>query len=107
MALRIPLQPGLPHYTIQAELDGTTFTFEFRWNARAAAWFMHLQDAEGVHLVSGVRVVVNWPLVSRYKGEELPAGTLMAIDTSGELEDPGLTDLGARVQLVYLTAAEG
>ena len=35
-----------------------------------------------------------------------PSGYLIARDTSGRGEPPTLTDLGTRVQLFYITAAE-
>ncbi len=107
MAKRIPLPSGLPHFSLQVELDGTTFTLEFRWNSRDGAWYMNLEDAEGTHILSGIKVVADWPLGARFQVAGLPAGQLSAVDTSGAGLDPGFTDLGTRVQILYLTAAEG
>ena len=50
--------------------------------------------------------MLGYPLISIYRDIRLPAGTLVAIDTSSKDEEPGLTDLGERVKLLYITRAE-
>lgn len=106
MAVKIPLRQDLPHFSAQFELDGATYTFEFQWNFRSGAWFMSISDGDGAPIVNGVQVVVGWPLAKRIKDARMPLGTLQAQDTAGGDEDPGLTDLGARVQLYYFSQGE-
>lgn len=96
------------HFDLQAELDGTTYTLEFRWNVRMGAWFMNVLDAEGdaAHLV-GARCVADYALPARTS--RTPPGLFVFVDTGaaeGEGEDPGFDDLGSRVQLWYLPEAE-
>jgi hypothetical protein len=112
MALVIPIDRTTSkpaHFDLQVALDGVTYTLEFRWNVRASAWFMAVLDAQGVtaHVV-GVKLVVDYPL-NRFSPNRTPPGLFMAIDTSatqGMGEDPGFDDLGNRVQIAYLTAAD-
>jgi hypothetical protein len=107
----IPLDAaaGLPYFDLQAPLDGVTYTFSFRWNVRASAWFLDIWDEQGVTLfAAGVRVVVNYPLCAYFTGRK-PPGHLIAVDTSGRGLDPGIDDIGgsdARVKIYYMTSAE-
>ena len=104
--IQIPTRSDLPFYDLQVTLDGVTYTLEFRWNVRAAGWFMAILDAEGVNVLrAGIRLVANWPLEA-YRADRQPRGVLMALDTSSSGLDPGRDDLGDRVQLVYISADE-
>jgi hypothetical protein len=102
----LPLRTDLPHYLFSVELEGRTYTVELRWNERAAGWFLSLLTADEVPIVQGRRVVVGFPLLARTRDFRLPPGELEAIDTTGSGRDPGLTELGARVQLMYTDSAD-
>ena len=109
MALRLPVNPTLAHSSFEVVLDGATYTLEFRWNERAAAWFFSVYDAAGALLV--VRKVVlsgpdNFRLLGRFRDARLPLGDFLAVDTSQTWVEPGLGDLGARVEFIYLEAAD-
>lgn len=106
MAYTIPTSTDLTHYDMQVVLDGTTYTLELRWNTRASAWFMHIFTEAGDPIVCGVRVVVDQPLGARTRDARRPSGFMFAVDTSGKHVDPTIDDLGERVQIIYLTAAE-
>lgn len=100
----LPINSTLPDFTFEVDLDGATYGFRFRWNVRAQAWFMSLSDDGGNPLLTEQRVVVGFPLGKRGRNASLPPGTLWALDTSGLDEDPGLTDLGTRVLVLYFAA---
>lgn len=106
MALLLPIQPGNPNFTIDVDMDGVTYTLQFKWNARAPGWFVSISTSTGEVLVLARRLPVNWPLWWRNRDPLLPSGYLMLNDTTGADLDPGVEDLGARVQVVYVTAAE-
>lgn len=106
MALVMPTRTDLPHYDFTIDLDGVTFGFEFRWNDRDGAWYFSIADVNGSPLLSGRRVVLGIPLLSRFRDPRLPAGELTAIDTLGTDAPPGITELGARVRLLYFPASE-
>lgn len=106
MSFRIPIDVGDPFFDVQVTLEDVTYTLQFRWNVREEAWYMHILDAEGTTVLhAGLKLVADWPLAT-YTTERQPPGILVARDTSGEGRDPGLDDLGDRVQLVYYTLAE-
>jgi hypothetical protein len=105
--LQIPtLIDGTRSYVIQVELDGTTFQFVFNWNDREGRWYFDLNDIQGLPLVSGRAVVLGLPLLGRFKQATLPEGDLICIDTSGSNIDASLTDLGDRVLMIYVAAAD-
>jgi hypothetical protein len=106
MAVTLPLVVDTPYFEVEAQLDGVLYAFEFRWNARVGQWFLNLADAVRDPIVSGVAVVVDWPLMRRSADPRMPPGALFAVDTTDTQTDPGLSDLGRRVMLVYFTAAE-
>jgi hypothetical protein len=106
MSLLIPTRSDLPFYDLQVPLDGVTYTLEFRRNVRVGAWFMNGYDITGTVLYfAGVKLVADFPLAA-YNTARQPAGFFIAKDTSGQGIDPGINDLGVRVQLVYVTVAE-
>jgi hypothetical protein len=100
MAQTIPTRTD-PRYSIEVELDGTNFVLEFEWNDRATSWFLDVLNEARERLLTGVRIVVGFPLIARYRDSRLPKGDLSAVDTSGLGLDPALEDLGDRVLLVY------
>ncbi len=102
--LTLAAHSDAPFYDFESELEGNSYTFEFRWNARAAAWFFTLYDAAGSVIVAGRKVVIGVPLFGRSVDERHPPGFLAAIDTSDADADPGRSDLGSRVLIVYTLA---
>jgi len=102
----LPLRNDLPHFKFRTELDGAGYVFEFWWNDRAGAWFMSISDTDDVMILAGVRVVVDFPLAARFHDERLPPGVLVAQDTTGARQDPGLEDLGVRTVLLYFPSSE-
>lgn len=87
-------------FQFEVELQGALFTFLFLWNSRDAHWYMTVSDSNGVPILSGRRVVVDWPLLRNVADLRRPKGEIVALDTTGE-GDPGLADLGGRVPLLY------
>ena len=106
MPVTIPTRTDWPHYALDCPLDGTTYHLDFDWNDRDNGWYLSISTPDGTPLVSGRRLVLNFPLFSRYGNPQLSPGVLIAIDTTNTGQEPGVSELGTRVQLVYLTAAE-
>lgn len=100
--ITLPTRTDLVRYAFEIDLEGTTFAFEFYWSDRAASWFFTLSDVDGNALVSGRRVSLGIPLLARFANPGLPLGDIWAFDTSGQDAEPGINDLGGRVQLVYV-----
>jgi hypothetical protein len=97
-------QPDTPYWVQQTTLEGVTYYFDFQWNFREEAWFMSILDADLDPILSGRRIVLNFPLL-RLVDERRPPGQILALAETGG-EDPGYDELGSRVKLYYLTAEE-
>lgn len=112
MPVVIPLRSDLPHFDLQVVLSDTVYTLEFKWNQREGAWYMDVRTEDGEPIVSGVKVVVDFPLARRSQDPRRPAGALVAIDTTERQRDPRwdaelqVGDLGDRVQLLYFEPDE-
>lgn len=98
----LPVQTTLANFSFQTDMDGKTYGLQFTWNERFGAWFMSLFDVNGNPLVCGVRVVVDFPLAHRGTNPALPPGIIIAQDTTGAHQDPGLNDLGTRCIVQYV-----
>lgn len=102
----IPTSQQESNYTQVTGLDGRDYVLELRWNQRQGRWYLKISTADDGTIQGPVAVVADWPLVYPGKDLPLPPGCLMAVDTTGQGRDPGLTELGGRVVLVYLDAEE-
>jgi hypothetical protein len=99
---------GTQAYSVTVPLEGVNFGFTFSWNARGQYWSAILSDAAGNPLIRRV-IRVGLLFFARFRAQYLsvfPPGEIVVIDTTGADLDPGLTELGTRVQLVYFTGAE-
>lgn len=97
----VPTRTDLDNYQQQVTLQGADYIMVFAWNYRGGFWNLDLQDANGNPLLSGQPVLVGVNLLGQSANHSVPPGILLAIDTSGVGTDPGLTDLGNRVLLMY------
>ncbi|OQY32023.1 MAG: hypothetical protein B6241_12415 [Spirochaetaceae bacterium 4572_59] len=105
--VNIPVFPEIASGFIQKiELGGIFYSLRIRWNTRSESWFLHVFDADGNPLITGKRLVPNYPLTEihsdRFKGE------LIVLDKQNDLTDAVMTyeNLGKRFFLVYLSEEE-
>lgn len=95
------LTDGTPCYRQRTRLDGQDWVLDFVWNGRRGAWGLGILDLAGVQVLTGQAVVCGLPLLGRAVGG--PPGQLWAVSSDGTLEAPGLTELGGRVSLWYVS----
>jgi hypothetical protein len=106
MSVIIPITVDAAYFDLVVDLEGVSYTLEFRWNTPMEAWFMAVYDDTGATMITApARLVSNWPF-NAYAANRQPPGAFFCVDTAGVGDEPGFTDLGVRHQLYYLTAAE-
>lgn len=103
--LRVPLPKGVPAFEQRVMLEQVEYVLQCRWNERAQRWFFELRDsARG--LITSASLLPNWPLLGGLVHQARPPGELVAVDTQ-MLDTPiGLNDLGDRIVLEYIEAAD-
>jgi len=103
----IPIENAeeLGAFFFSVDLSGVTFQFSFQFNSREGFWYFDLLDVDGNMLRSGVKCVVNFPLLWRWVEVERPDGNVLVLDTRENSTDPGLADLGISGVLVYEEAS--
>lgn len=106
MPVAIPCRPDLTNYDMQIVLDNVSYTLEFQWNFREESWYMRVLTEAGDEIQSNIKVVVEWSLGARCVDARWPKGQFVAVDTTLTATNPGIADLGDRVQLWYFTYAE-
>ncbi|NIR31652.1 MAG: hypothetical protein GWN84_20540 [Gammaproteobacteria bacterium] len=102
----IPVKRDTPAWRQRTSLDGTTFELDFAWNERESAWYLTVRDVEGEPLRGAIRLVIDWPLLRSWADQGRPAGELYFLDLEGTGSAPTFVDMGRRLQLVYVTAAD-
>ncbi len=96
-----------PNTTERVELGGVVYTLRLLWSERAACWHLTLGDADGVPIVSGMRVTAGYPLLARYRHlTTIPPGELALIGTRGQDGEPTLDEMGSRYRLYYFAPGE-
>jgi len=99
--LELPIRTDIGKYNFRAPLDGITYTFRFRWNTRATAWFMDIKDVNDTPLVMGVKIVLNIELLASFKHLAIPQGTMLAVNLENENQAPTRDNFGTEIRLVY------
>jgi hypothetical protein len=94
-------------------LDGADFIFRFWLNQRESRWYLDLYDADRSLIAGGIKIRPNIDLLDRLRHDaRRPPGVIMALDVLSQgasprtAISPGPDDLGDRVKLLYVDAAE-
>lgn len=101
----MPVRSDIPAYKFQIDLEGTLYTFTFRYNSRMSRWIMDIADENETTILLGVPVLTEFSLIERFKDDRLPPGAFLALDESGNQKQPAREDLGNDVKLFYIESA--
>lgn len=103
--IEVPITADLPHQSFSVKLDGAVYQLRLRYNSRAGHWALDLTDAAGTALLSGIAIRLGVDLLAQYSDARFPEGKLFAINWVAAYQEPGRSNLGADVVLVYEEAA--
>lgn len=102
--------PRGSRWTMDVQLDRRIYTISAAWNTRMGTWALDLDTADGVRLLTGVRVVLERALLPRWRTEQMPPGELYVVCPTGRCrQDPGRESIGlddAPMRFVYMEAAD-
>lgn len=97
---------GYPDQSFRVSLGDTQYGLRWLWNGREGVWTLSVSDADGEPILSGVRVVLDVDLLAYTADARAPQGYLIVSDPSGGTTEPGLDELGNRVQVLFVTLDE-
>lgn len=93
---------------LEATLDDIVYYIVINWNESGQAWEMGVRNSAYRLLLTGVRMVPEFPLLRQFKYAEIPPGELVIHDytlTKSQRVPRDGFQLG-RYQLVYYTAED-
>lgn len=96
----LPVSTGRA-FRFRANLSGVQYRLHFEYSVRDDSWKVDLLDAGNSPIFHGVRVQVGIPAFAWLTDNRKPDGNLCFVDTSGQKRDPGASDLGGRVLVMY------
>lgn len=102
-ALIIPLVAGEPYQSVDVTLDGVPFTLTLLWNDRAQYWKLSIALPDGTPILSGVKMVQNYPLTGRYRDARLPKGDFGFMNY--HTLRPDFNSVGGACDFVYFPAS--
>jgi len=98
----IKVPPSTPEMDFFCAVGGATYKFHILWNDRDQSFYMDLAQSDGTPIFSSARMVLHAYIGRTANQPPTSQGVFMVIDTSGNLAEAGIDDLGARVQLVWI-----
>lgn len=102
--LLMPIRSDLPSYEFQIDLEGSLYTFRFKFNRRMERWSMDIADENGVALLVGIPLHIDLDLIRRFKNTGLPPGNFYLVDESGEGKPATRETMGGDHKLFYIEA---
>ena len=99
--IQLPLRSDVPAFTFQTDLDGTTYSFKFRYNSRMDRWAFDILTANNDPIIEGVLVVTGTLLLERFSDPRLPQGDMFVLNKEDENVSPGRSDLQKNVFILY------
>lgn len=101
-AVKIPFSDQ-NDFIVEAELDEMTCFLHLAWNDDESMWTLSLENAENDVILSGIRLVSDWPLLGRFRHLAVPKGEMVVVAVDNEpLGRQSFIDGSA--ELVYLPA---
>ncbi|MFT9498017.1 phage baseplate plug family protein [Anaerosolibacter sp.] len=92
-------------FIVNTALEGKNYGLHFSWNASGKFWTIGIQDDSQNIIVSGIKMVPNYPLLQQFRVSSLPPGEFMAV--SETLERIGRYDfVNGSAALVYIESGE-
>ena len=95
-----------PFWEQEIDLEGTVYRFDFTWNTLFKHWTMAVKRRDNSYIIAGVKLVISYDILSHYKYDDLPKGSLVTVDSTEDLPRIERYDMGSRIFLVYFNQEE-
>lgn len=101
----LPVFTPTTYCSYEIDLDGRDWTLVFKWNNRANAWYLRIENDRGRVVAQGIRLVVGVDLLRLFPGD-LPPGLLAVISLRPVQTDPVFESFSRSHRLVYFEASD-
>lgn len=98
---KVPLLTGAADQSLSIELDGNPYRLRLAWNVRAESFALDVSTADGTPILTGIKAVANYGLISRHKSTLLPRGELYLVQDSGPPTRPTPELIGVSFNLYF------
>ncbi|CAI2787775.1 Uncharacterised protein [Serratia ficaria] len=105
MPIQLSFQPGLTTQTMQETFDGYPVTLKLKWNERFGFWSLGIFDRESNPILSGIKLVQNFPLMGDFHLTQF-GGELLFLKVNGDKDRPDLESIGGDHILLYIEKDE-
>jgi len=102
--VEIPVFPENASFTQTINIENATYKLRMYWNVRDEYWYFSLFLPDDTPILTGVKMPVNYTLISSFFGESVPLGDFILFDESGNNEPCGRDELGDRCIFLYISA---
>lgn len=97
-------EDAFPSLKMRTILEGVEVILRMDWNTREERWGLSIFTSLEEPIVLGLPMHINTELIQRFEIETLPPGNLLLYDSTGNIEEAGIGDLGDRCKLLYETS---
>lgn len=97
----IPIDTRFPDQEGVYTLARRNYLIRFRLNFRSKRWMMDIKTEQGNPILIGIPLLVNRPLIRRFKDVRLPRGELFVLDVNETNTDPTEFSFGNTHTLVF------
>ena len=98
---KIPVRADLPSYEFRIDLDGSSYTFVFRFNERMGRWIMDIKTENNEPVLLGSPVLIGSDFLTRFQSDLLPPGELFSINLKDNFVDSDREAFGNDVIILY------
>jgi len=105
MPIIVPIKND-PNHQLAITLDNVVFNLRFLYNETKDSWVMDIKDGNNTPIITGLRLVPNFPIIKQYVSPNLPKGDFVCNGNFDIAEITRKSFSSKEFQLLYLTEAE-
>lgn len=99
---KIPLLKSTTDQTVDMTISDNPYQLRVLWNERAGYFSLSVLDLNEAPILSNIKMVKNYPLISPFKDTRLPRGEFYFLDEKNRLgHRPRYDDIGESYNLYY------
>ena len=99
--IKLPVDSLRANYSFKIDLEGTTYTFSFRYNTRDSVWIMDIADEGENIILSGIPLLLGTLLFERFPNSNIPLGDFFVLSLEDSTSEATRDNLGTDVLLMY------